>query len=61
MGKEFFLSWMTCGMEITLNGNHSTIACKNGLHESKILVTTRKESVASMMGSTDIIYVKKLT
>ena len=33
---------------------------KNGLRESKILITTRKESVASMMGSTYIIAVKEL-
>ncbi|XP_031277193.1 putative disease resistance protein RGA3 [Pistacia vera] len=33
---------------------------KNGLHGSKILITTRKESVARMMGSIDIINVKEL-
>ena len=33
---------------------------KNGLPGSKILVTTRKESVAFMMGSTDIIPVQEL-
>ncbi|KAH9751740.1 hypothetical protein KPL71_014413 [Citrus sinensis] len=33
---------------------------KNGLHGSKILVTTRNESVARMMGSTDIISIEQL-
>lgn len=33
---------------------------KNGLRGSKILVTTGKESVASMIGSTDIISIKEL-
>ncbi|KAL9448497.1 hypothetical protein AB3S75_015896 [Citrus x aurantiifolia] len=33
---------------------------KNGLQGSKILVTTRKESVACMMGSLDIISIKEL-
>ncbi|KAH9685042.1 hypothetical protein KPL70_013789 [Citrus sinensis] len=33
---------------------------KNGLHGSKILVTTRKESVACMMGYLDIISIKEL-
>ncbi|KDO38875.1 hypothetical protein CISIN_1g048798mg, partial [Citrus sinensis] len=33
---------------------------KNGLHGSKILVTTRSGSVASMMGSIDIIPIEKL-
>ncbi|XP_031277190.1 putative disease resistance protein RGA3 [Pistacia vera] len=33
---------------------------KNGLHGSKVLITTRKESVARMMGSIDIINVKEL-
>ncbi|XP_031279868.1 late blight resistance protein R1-A-like [Pistacia vera] len=33
---------------------------KNGLHGSKILITTRKELVARMMGSIDIINVKEL-
>ncbi|KAH9684966.1 hypothetical protein KPL70_013757 [Citrus sinensis] len=39
------------------------LCLKNGLHGSKILVTTRKKSVASMMGSTDtdIITVMELT
>ncbi|XP_031260885.1 putative disease resistance protein RGA3 [Pistacia vera] len=33
---------------------------KNGLNGSKILITTRKESVARMMGSSDIINVEEL-
>ncbi|XP_031275675.1 disease resistance protein RGA2-like [Pistacia vera] len=33
---------------------------KNGLHDSKILITTRKESVAHMMESIDTIAVKEL-
>ncbi|KAJ4719014.1 Disease resistance protein [Melia azedarach] len=34
---------------------------KNGLHGSKILVTTRKETVAKMMNSVDIINIKELS
>ncbi|XP_044480563.1 putative disease resistance protein RGA3 [Mangifera indica] len=34
---------------------------KNGLHESKILITTRKESVARIMKSNDIINVGELS
>ncbi|XP_031276889.1 putative disease resistance protein RGA3 [Pistacia vera] len=34
---------------------------KNGLHGSKILITTRKESVAHMMNSFDIINVEELS
>ncbi|KAJ4718811.1 Disease resistance protein [Melia azedarach] len=33
---------------------------KNGQHRSKILITTRKETVAHMMESTDIISIKQL-
>ena len=37
------------------------LCLKNGLHGSKILVTTRNDSVARMMGSTNIIFIEQLT
>ncbi|XP_031254264.1 putative disease resistance protein RGA3 [Pistacia vera] len=60
VGKKFFLV-----LDDVWNEDYKKLeplyhCLKNGLHGSKILITTRKESVARMMGSIDIINVKEL-
>ncbi|GAY69105.1 hypothetical protein CUMW_269450 [Citrus unshiu] len=60
-GKKFFLV-----LDDVCDGDYNKwepffLSLKNGLHGSKILVTTRNESVARMMGSTNIIFIEQLT
>ncbi|KAH9751750.1 hypothetical protein KPL71_014418 [Citrus sinensis] len=60
-GKKFFLL-----LDDVWDGDYNKwepffFCVKNGLHGSKILVTTRNESVARMMGSTNIIFIEQLT
>ncbi|KAH9751738.1 hypothetical protein KPL71_014411 [Citrus sinensis] len=59
-GKKFFLI-----LDDVWDGNYNKwepffLCLKNGHHRSKILVTTRNESVALMMRSTNIISIKQL-
>ncbi|KDO38388.1 hypothetical protein CISIN_1g043083mg, partial [Citrus sinensis] len=59
-GKKFFLV-----LDDVWDGDYNKwepffLYLKNGLHGSKILVTTRNESVAHMMGSTNIIFIEQL-
>ncbi|XP_024045788.1 putative disease resistance protein RGA3 [Citrus clementina] len=59
-GKKFFLV-----LDDVWDGNYNKwqpffLCLKNGHHRSKILVTTRNELVARMMGSTNIISIKQL-
>ncbi|XP_024039244.1 putative disease resistance protein RGA3 [Citrus clementina] len=59
-GKKFFLV-----LDDVWDGSYNKwepffLCLKNGLQGSKILVTTRNESVARMMGSTNIIFIKQL-
>ncbi|XP_024040912.1 disease resistance protein RGA2-like [Citrus clementina] len=59
-GKKFFLV-----LDDVWDGNYNKwepffLCLKNGHHRSKILVTTRNESVARMMRSTNIISIKQL-
>ncbi|KAK9217852.1 hypothetical protein WN943_006482 [Citrus x changshan-huyou] len=59
-GKKFFLV-----LDDVWDGNYNKwepffLCLKNGLQGSKILVTTRNELVARMMGSTNIIFIEQL-
>ncbi|XP_024039278.1 putative disease resistance protein RGA1 [Citrus clementina] len=59
-GKKFFLI-----LDDVWDGNYNKwepffLSLKNGRQGSKILVTTRNESVARMMGSTNVMFIEQL-
>ncbi|XP_031263375.1 putative disease resistance protein RGA3 [Pistacia vera] len=60
MGKKFLLILDDVWNEDYKKWEPLYHCLKNGLHGSKILITTRKESVTRMMGSSDIINVDEL-
>ncbi|XP_031275674.1 putative disease resistance protein RGA3 [Pistacia vera] len=59
-GKKFLLILDDVWSDDYKNWEPLYYCLRNGLHGSKILITTRKESVARMMESIDIIIVKEL-
>ncbi|KAH9665343.1 hypothetical protein KPL70_020310 [Citrus sinensis] len=61
VGKKFFLVLDDVWTEDYYKWEPLFHCLKNGLHGSKILITTRKETVARVMKSTDIIMVREFT
>ncbi|KAJ4702700.1 Disease resistance protein [Melia azedarach] len=60
-GKKFLLVLDDVWIEDYYKWETFYHCLRNGLHGSKILVTTRKMTVAKMIGSTDIIFIEALS